>query len=109
MRLVANEITQFRHTTMMHLKLQSRGRGRDDSIARGLVESTLDFVYRRDWPGHLWGLTERAHHVRVVRAQVEVAERSFHADLEALKFHFGPGRRQISRRRAEYLRQKWLE
>lgn len=56
---------------MMHLKLQSQGRGRDYSITRGLLESTLHFVYRRDWPGRLWGLTRRSQHVRVVETNVE--------------------------------------
>jgi len=55
----------------MHVKLQSHGRGRDYSISRGLVESTLQLIYRRNWPGHLWGLTHRAKQVRVVRTRIE--------------------------------------
>jgi predicted MPP superfamily phosphohydrolase len=55
----------------MHLKLASEGRGRGYSRMRGIVESTLDLAYLRGWPGRLWGLTERARHVRVVRAEVE--------------------------------------
>lgn len=55
----------------MHLKLASEGRGRDYSFMRGVVESTLDLLYVRDWPGRLWGLTDRARQVRVVRANVE--------------------------------------
>jgi uncharacterized protein len=55
----------------MHLKLSSEGRGGDYSLMRGLVETTLDLVYAGGWPGRLWGLTDRARHVRVVRAKVE--------------------------------------
>lgn len=58
------------HTPML-LKLQSQGRGRDYSISRGLVESTLHLVYRGNWPGRLWGLSKRAQQVRVVRTNVE--------------------------------------
>src|SRR5690349_8695202 len=55
----------------MHLKLASEGRGRDYSLARGFVETTLDLLYVGDWPGRLWGLTDRARQVRVVRTKVE--------------------------------------
>lgn len=55
----------------MHLKLASEGRGQGYSRMRGLVESTLDIAYSGGWPQRLWGLTERARRVRVVRAQVE--------------------------------------
>lgn len=57
---------------------------------RGLVESTLHVVYRHDWPGHLWGLTRRSHHVRVVQTKVEARDvpplrLAFASDL-----HIGP-------------------
>ncbi|MBK9267052.1 MAG: metallophosphoesterase [Polyangiaceae bacterium] len=55
----------------MHFKLASEGRGRGYSRMRGIVESTLDLVYTGDWPRRLWGLTERARQVRVVRTKVE--------------------------------------
>lgn len=54
------------------------------------MESTLHVVYHRDWPGRLWGLTRRAHQVRVVQTKIEAPNipplrLAFASDL-----HIGP-------------------
>lgn len=49
------------------MKLRSTGRGRHYSPARGLVESALGLVYRKDWPARAWGRYPPATRVRNVR------------------------------------------
>jgi uncharacterized protein len=39
-------------------------------MARGLVETTLRFAYRGDWPGAAWGSLERARNVEVIHQRM---------------------------------------
>jgi predicted MPP superfamily phosphohydrolase len=38
------------------LRVRSDGRGRNYSVRRGVVESSLRILYRGDWPAKLWGV-----------------------------------------------------
>lgn len=85
-----NNSAAFGHYTGMRLKLASEGRGQDYSLARGIVESTLDVLYARNWPGRLWGLTHRSRHVRTVEVQIEARGMTPLRIAFASDLHLGP-------------------
>jgi predicted MPP superfamily phosphohydrolase len=54
------------------LKLSSSGRGTHYTVTRGVIESILGVLYRRDWPARLWAQVPDRCTVNVIRRTLRV-------------------------------------
>jgi hypothetical protein len=71
-------------------RLTSKGRGRNYSVARGVIESLLRVLYWGNWPATLWGVLPSACVVDKIRHRIPLL-RARHPEHDAVSRCAIPG------------------